>query len=627
MWSSSVHRLSVLRGVALAFLGALTMGSAARAADHFVQVPLQESSFLGYVEDEFIVIFKADARGTLVVRDDTPGRPVVNLPTVQAALDAHGAIAMRRQFPGGRARGRGTLPDLTGHYKVKLSPGQDLDAAVAAFAADRDVDHVEKIGMHTIDATPNDTYYDDAGIPPSFPYPQWHYWDTFGIDANLAWDTEAGDPSVAVGILDTGIKYRHNDLGGNNPAGPADNVTAGNVWVNPGEIPGNLLDDDLNGYVDDVIGWDFVATVVPPAGYTCIDVDCGLAENDPNDGNGHGTHVAGTVAAITNNARAVAGVAGGYSDGTTGGAGNGCKVIPLRIGYTADPPGPGTVGIVQMDAAAEAMYYVAGKVDDGVNVAAINCSWGSSNTGGLDAAVDFLLGRDVMIFKSAGNLNVSTSDFLGGKAGVIAVAATDRNGAKASYSNYGSWVEIAAPGGDADPITSTWHERTAPDTTLMYVAGLVGTSMAAPHCAGVAALIESQRPWVDRLGKWTIMSTTATAYTPGFDLGDGIVNANNALASVVGVGDPLIGRPRLSLRASPNPTRSGSDFVIGSPAGTTVRLAIVDVNGRQVREFAGSGRLRWDGNDAHGQRVPAGLYLAIARSGGASVTTKLTVLP
>jgi subtilisin family serine protease len=105
----------------------------------------------------------------------------------------------------------------------------------------------------------------------------------------------------------------------------------GNIWVNSGEVPGNGVDDDANGRIDDTIGFDFVSSS-SAAGCKCLDVDCSVADNNPNDGDGHGTHVAGTVAAITNNARAVAGVAGGFSDGIPGGAGNGSKVMALRIG-------------------------------------------------------------------------------------------------------------------------------------------------------------------------------------------------------------------------------------------------------------------------------------------------------
>jgi subtilisin family serine protease len=536
------RRIALVCG--LAFLPSIV------AADEVRRIPFQAPPFDGaFVPDEFIVVFRPHVRASLVARRDTHGRLSVSRPDVARVLERVGAIDLQREFARAPGRPPGSrFPDLTGHYTVKLAPGRDLDEALAAFATDPGVDHVERIGLHPIYLTPNDTYY--ANPPGSFPYPQWHYWDSFGIDADQAWDLETGDPSVVVGILDTGVKYRHTDLGGNDPPGPADNVTQGNVWVNAGEIPGNALDDDGNGFVDDVIGWDFV-TVTGGGGVTCLDADCGGADHDPNDGEGHGTHLAGTIAAITNNARGAAGIAGGYSNGTIAGAGNGVKVVPLRIGYRARYQGALT-GIVRMDWAAQAMNYVAGMVDDGVNVAAINCSWNSSDTGGIDAAVDDLLAHDVMIVAAAGNSSSSVANYLGGKAGVMAVAATNTLGGPASFTNFGSWVELAAPGVD---ILSTFHDPTDPDTTHMYVGLSDGTSMSAPHACGVAALLESFDPSLTRAQKFTLMEANTTPYSGGLDLGSGILNARLALDAAAPVcvvvaefgGTPTTGCPGMSV--------------------------------------------------------------------------------
>jgi len=630
---------SLAHDAQLALAGALLIALAASTAwaDEFVRrvpfvtPPAEEM----VVPDRFVVAFKLPVAHGLDVRPDGAGRPHANLAGVQRALDRIAAVAAEREFETSRPQAAGSrYPDLTGYYLVSVAPGADLQAAMAAMAADPNVDHVEPIGIHPVDATPNDTYY--AFGTPTFPNDQWHYWDLHGIDADQAWDLEAGSPTVLVGVLDTGVKYRHTDLGGNNPPGPDDNDTQGNVWVNPGEIPSNGIDDDGNGYVDDVIGYDFVAATPPfGPGYTCFDNDCGGLDNDANDGNGHGTHVAGTIAAITNNARAVAGIAGGYSDGTTSGVGNGVKIVPCRIGVTAKK-GASVVGYVSMDAAARAMNYLADLVDRGFDVAAINCSWGSSNSGGIDAASTNLLNHDVMIMSAAGNSNTSStaSQWLATKPGVMAVGASDSNGVGASFSNFGPWVHLAAPGVS---VLSTWHEITDPDTTHMYVALSDGTSMSTPHAVGVAALLESYNPALTRAEKFDLMVNNTTPFAPANtkQLGSGILNAYLALLaapSPVGVGDlPGSPRSRLSLRAFPNPVRSGTELVLSATPGERVRITLVDANGRRIREIdavAGSGtlRVRWDGRDAAGHRVPTGLYFASARSAHASAVARLVVL-
>ena len=412
--------------------------------------------------------------------------------------------------------------DLTRHYKVTFLNGDPL-AVVAAFKADKNVESAEPIGIHTLYLSPNDTYYDNP--PASFLHDQWHYWDNGSIDADLAWDSQTGSPTVIVGILDSGTRYFHTDLGGNSAVwGPDSPFAGGNIFINSAETPNDGIDNDGNGFVDDVIGWDFVSSA-GGFGVTCIDQDCGGVDNDPDDGDGHGTHVSGTVAAITNNGRAVAGVAGGFSNGTTSGVGNGVKILPCRIGYRAKYRGFIT-GIVRMDWAAEAMNYVASLVDAGNNVAAVNCSWGSSNSGGLDAAVDNLLAHDVMIVHAAGNSNADSPGFLGDKAGVMNVAATGRNGVGASFSNFGSWVDVAAPGVD---IMSTYANPDDPDLTHNYVALFAGTSMSAPHICGIAALLESCDPTLTGPQKFALIVNNTTAYNDSRDLGSGIANAKLAL--------------------------------------------------------------------------------------------------
>ncbi len=507
----------------------LLMSALVAAAPQFIAVerpPAIEFPEM-FVPDEFVVELSLNARRQVTVAQNAD-RPRVSIAGLQRALDDAGVVGFRQQFVGAKPQPvGGKYPDLTGYYTVKIGAGVDLKAAMDTFARNPHVARVEPIGIHPIHAEPNDPYYRDSPNP-NFPFDQWHYFDrgseAHSIQADQAWDLNAGSPTVYVGILDSGVRYYHWDLGGSNPPGPSDNVTNGNIFINLGEIPGNGIDDDGNGFVDDVVGYDFVASASGGAGCQCSDSDCGTVDNDPRDHNGHGTHVAGTVGAITNNNVLVAGVAGGLAGGTSTSTANGIKIIPLRIGWNAKCFGADGYGFVNMAYAASAMNYVANLVDQGYKVASINCSWGSSNSGGIDAAVNALLARNVSVIHAAGNSNSSSSDYLGTKAGVISVAATTRTGTGASFTNHGSWVEVAAPGVE---ILSTYHHF--PDPANDYIALLDGTSMAAPHVAGIAALLDSCVPNLSGTDKRNLIMNNVRPYSDSRNLGTGIANAKLAL--------------------------------------------------------------------------------------------------
>lgn len=375
-----------------------------------------------------------------------------------------GVTMFDREFPGSnlKANTRGG-PDLSRYYLVQFSEKYKLDEVMKAYEGCKVVVEAEPVGVHPIyESIPNDTYFQSD---------QWNYYspDDHDVDATDAWDHETGSPTVILGCLDTGVGWTSRDLGGLSP------YTDGNIWINEAEYNGVAgVDDDGNGFVDDWVGWDFVNGASP-----CYSgEDCTSQDNQPSDFNGHGTHVAGIMGAITNNGIGVAGTAGGWNTSSTAPA-NGVKIMALRVGWSAPHPVYGEVGYVRMDFAAQAVYYA---VNNGAT--AINCSWGSSNSGGLAAAMDYATAHGVIIVAAAGNDGTNSPDYLGTRTDVVNVCATDTTDVKADFSDFGAWVDIAAPGTN---ILSTYsnHGNTG------YIAWISGTSQASPHVCGAAGLLKS----------------------------------------------------------------------------------------------------------------------------------------
>ncbi len=353
----------------------------------------------------------------------------------QQASDRQIATQFRQRFPQRAARLRTTFqpPDISRTYI--LEPDGDVATTLAALRADPDVEYAEEDKIVSVSYTPNDPYFNRRG--------SWgqNYDDLWGlkkIGAPAAWDTSKGE-GIVVAVLDTGIDYNHPDI-------------SANIWTNAKEVAGNGVDDDGNGFVDDVRGWNFVGT-----------------NNNPIDDHGHGTHVAGTIAAVGNNGLGVIGVAWR------------AKVMLIKA---FDSSGAGLDSVL-----ARAIVYAA---NQGADV--INNSWGGPGESKTIAeAVAYAHNLGAVIVAAAGN-NGDDAVFYhpGDLSAVITVAASDRDDMLAGFSNWGSKIDVAAPGVNILSLRAKGTSLGMPVDDGYTRAD--GTSMAAPHVAGLAALLLAQHP-------------------------------------------------------------------------------------------------------------------------------------
>jgi len=367
--------------------------------------------------------------------------PQFRTPSVRRLSEQHSVVNFTQMFrtdPRHAERHKAFNLDL--FFRVEFSADESPERVAESFMMDNMVISAEPNFVNTISIVPDDD---------EFSY-QWGLRNMlrpgFDINVEAAWEITTGDPRVVVAIIDDCVDFLHEDL-------------QPNLWTNEGEIPGNWIDDDTNGFVDDIHGWNFVDNnnfVLPHA-----------------DEDAHGTHVAGIVGARSNNGRGIAGVAGGWGDEP------GASLMVFRAGFR-DP----SDGMVRITHGYEAMIYAA---DNGAAI--VNASWGGSGISlAGNSAIRYFIrygGGEVMsgglIVAAAGNQGSQNVGFPAADFDVLAVGSITESGQRSSFSNYGAMVDISAPG---SRIRSTMP----PNDRYGY---LSGTSMAAPMVSGVAALVLS----------------------------------------------------------------------------------------------------------------------------------------
>ncbi len=492
------------------------------------------------------------------------GRVSFGAPAVDAVLSNYQISEVRAVFPWRDELSAKAIDRTMSKFQLmQFSESVDLDILINDLMATGKVVSAEKIWAMPL--------LGSQVIPDD---PRWNLqYAPAKIQATDVWDVEPGSDTAKIALTDSGVNYRHEDL-------------VDKIWVNPGEdLDGdgevfdlddlNGIDDDGNGVVDDLIGYDFFTGL---GGGVMAGEDPGTPDPDPNDHNGHGTHVAGIAAAATNNGLGVAGIAGGWNAGANY-ATRGPRIMCLRIGATA----PDGNGFINLSNAATAIDYAARMGAD-----VVNTSWGSSALSSLALALDLANDSGLVISNAAGNDNADSPDFLGLRPDVITVASTDGGDTRSGFSNFGSWVEISAPGSS---IQSTFSSVFTPT-----YANLSGTSMAAPAYCGAVLLIKSLMPGWTKVEIDSILLATADnidVQNPTFigQLGSGRVNPFNAIQNLpianFTAGPTLSGAPGLVVDftdTSPNsPTAWSWTFGDGNvssmqnPTNTYNSVGIYDV--------------------------------------------------
>ena len=418
------------------------------AAFFIISAPMWGTGYAGdnYVANEIIVKFSADAKSNGALKTD--------------ALKSIEFIGVTNASPlfSNKIKDK-SFDDLNDIFKINYAAPYDPKYLSLKISKSKNILWAEPHYIREIALDVDDPKYVDGT--------QWHL-NT--IQAAEAWDISQGSSDIIVAIVDTGVSWEHEDL-------------SANVWTNANEIPDNGADDDNNGYIDDVHGWDF-----------------GDNDNDPQeDAPVHGTHVAGIACAVTNNATGIASI--GFNT----------KFMPVKV--TSGSSGSFAFPF-------EAIQYA---VDNGADV--INFSWrGLSYSRAEQELMNYCTNKGAAIVAAAGNDRSSDPAYPASYQNVLSVAATQNGDTRWSATNYGITVDVAAPGA---AIYSTW----SPD---QYIA-INGTSMASPLTAGLAALVKSVFPDLTPLQileRIRVTTDNIDDLNPGRELmlGSGRINAFTALS-------------------------------------------------------------------------------------------------
>jgi len=441
-----------------------------------------------------------------------------NSALLDAALSSLGVNSVTPLLTAGQANKlqnrSGGISPLARIYKIRLKPGTDINVLVEELSANPDVVFAEPDYIAYPADVPNLNHAPTSSqlLPPltvqqlTIDDPLYsQQWGMAKINIEGAWSATYGAPTVMIAVIDSGIDLTHVDL-------------QNNLWTNPGEIAGNGIDDDSNGYIDDVNGWNFV-----------------FSSNDVWDDNGHGTLVAGVAAAIGGNGAGIVGVCPE------------CRIMPVKVMQAS--------GAANYSDIAAGVLYAAQK---GAKV--INLSLGGyANSNTLKNAIDTAVNTyGVVVVAGAGNDNLNQAFYPAAYDNVLAVAGTAEDDTKLNFSNYAAWVDVSAPAVNirTTALGGDWANGS-------------GTSIASPFAAGLAGLLRTLHPdWNQATIRSQIVHTTDSIESVNLTylgmLGSGRLNAGAAVQAphpLISMGGYTVngladGRPVLGATAQLNVTLS-----------------------------------------------------------------------
>ncbi len=433
-------------------------------------------------------------------------------PGLNSLYTMYGIDTITRPFPG-------LNQTLDNTYRIYFQIISQIDSLIYDLEQLSYIEYAEKAPLYKTSYVPNDL--------------QASQWALAKINAVQAWDFTTGTGDVKIAIVDNAVSTSHEDL-------------IDNIWVNPGEIPGNGFDDDLNGYIDDINGWDVADN-----------------DNNPNPPGSstnsspfvHGTHCAGIASSTSNNGTGIASI--GFN----------ARIIAVKCSNDSSSDEGAS-----LPNAYDGVYYA---IQAGADI--ISMSWGGASGG-------FLTGENLMntanslgitLIAAAGNNNSDANHYPAAYTTVISVGSTNQTDQKSSFSNYGAFVDVMAPG------TSIYSTLSGTNNAYGY---LSGTSMACPLVAGLASLILSVEPGFSPSQVKSALENGCDNIDPlnpayAGQLGAGRINAYKSLQNLVGLHETSFG----NITVYPNPIEKGSPIHFYQSSSENLQsLEIIDMKGSVI---------------------------------------------